>query len=250
MAERTEGTILGGRVRLAQPRRGFRVAIDSVLLAAAVPGRAGGRVLELGLGTGAAALCLLARVPGLRVTGLESDEVAAAIATTNAAANGCADRLEVVLGDVARLPRRLAGFDHVYANPPHLSPARADAGRPGAAPRANVDHTGVDAWIVAARRALKDGGAMTLVHRADRVDEIAAALRRHGFGAVVLFPLWPRTGVAAKRVLVQARKGSQSPATLAPGLVLHGPDGRFTPEAEAVLREGAALPIGSARGAS
>jgi len=241
---------LGGRVRLAQPRRGFRVAIDSVLLAAAVPGRAGGRVLELGLGTGAAALCLLARVPGLRVTGLESDEAVAALAMENAAANGCADRLKVVVGDVGRPPRRLIGFDHVYANPPHLSPARADSRHPGAAPDANIDRAGVEIWIGAARRALKDGGSVTLIHRADRVDEIAAALRRDGFGAVVLFPLWPRAGVAAKRVLVQARKASKSPAMMAPGLVLHGPDGGFTPETEAVLRAGAALAIGSVRGAS
>ena len=240
---------MGGRVRLAQPRRGFRVAIDSVLLAAAVPGRAGARVLELGLGTGAAALCLLARVPGLRATGLESDGAVAALATENAAANGCADRLEVVVGDVGRLPRRLAGFDHVYANPPHLSPVRADGGRPGRAPAAHIDRAGLEIWVGAARRALKDGGGVTLIHRADRVDEIAAALRRDGFGAVVLFPLWPRAGVAAKRVLVQARKSSKSPAMMAPGLVLHGADGRFTPEAEAVLRAGAALAIGSMRGA-
>ena len=247
MAERTEGTLLDGRVRLAQPRRGFRVAIDSVLLAAAVPGRAGGRVLELGLGTGAAALCLLARVPGLRVTGLESDEAAAALALANASANGCVDRLEVVVGDVGRLPRRLAGFDHVYANPPHLSPARADGGRRGDAPDANIDRAGLETWIGAARRALKDGGSVTLIHRADRVGEIAAALRRDGFGAVVLFPLWPRAGAAAKRVLVQARKGSKTPAMMAPGLALHGPDGGFTPEAEAILRAGAALAIGSVR---
>jgi tRNA1(Val) A37 N6-methylase TrmN6 len=248
MAEERHGTILGGRVALAQPRRGYRVAIDPVLLAAAVPARARARVLELGLGTGAAALCLLARVSGAHVTGLEADADMAARAAANAALNAMSDRLQIVAGDVLRLPRGLVGFDHVMANPPHLSPARADPRRLGAAPGANIDRAGIEAWIAAARRALKDGGTLTLVHRADRVDEILAALRR-GFGGIVLFPLWPRAGVAAKRVLIEARKASRGPATIAPGLVLHGPDGRLTPEAEAILRDGRALSIGSPRGA-
>src|SRR5437016_1025102 len=37
----TEDTVLGGRLRLRQPRRGHRVGHDAILLAAAVPARAG-----------------------------------------------------------------------------------------------------------------------------------------------------------------------------------------------------------------
>ena len=60
---------LGGRVRLRQPAEGYRVAVDPVLLAAAVPAGPGSRVLDLGCGVGAAALCLLTRVPEAEVTG-------------------------------------------------------------------------------------------------------------------------------------------------------------------------------------
>ena len=55
--------LLNGRVALEQPRDGYRVAIDPVFLAAAVPAKSGNKILELGVGTGAAALCLLARIP-------------------------------------------------------------------------------------------------------------------------------------------------------------------------------------------
>jgi tRNA1(Val) A37 N6-methylase TrmN6 len=44
-------------------------------------------------------------------------------------------------------------------------------------------------------------------------------------------------------VLVQAIKGSNAPLELRPGLVLHGAGNTFSPEAEAVLRHGAALPL-------
>jgi tRNA1(Val) A37 N6-methylase TrmN6 len=64
-----EDRLLGGAVRLRQPRHGYRVAIDAVLLAAAVPAADGDEVADLGAGVGAAALCLLARCPGCRVTG-------------------------------------------------------------------------------------------------------------------------------------------------------------------------------------
>ena len=58
----TEDKLLDGRVTLLQPRKGYRVAIDPVLLAAAVPARLGDHVLDLGSGTGAASLCLAARL--------------------------------------------------------------------------------------------------------------------------------------------------------------------------------------------
>ena len=60
----TEDRLLGGKVRLRQPRDGYRAAIDPVLLAASVPAKPGERVLDLGTGAGAAALCLMARVEG------------------------------------------------------------------------------------------------------------------------------------------------------------------------------------------
>ncbi len=63
--------LLDGRVRLRQPLAGYRAAIDPVFLAAAVPAEPSESLLDLGCGAGAAALCLLARVPGTRVTGLE-----------------------------------------------------------------------------------------------------------------------------------------------------------------------------------
>ena len=48
--EVSEDKLLGGRVRLRQPIRGYRVAIDSILLASAVPAKRGSRVLDLGAG--------------------------------------------------------------------------------------------------------------------------------------------------------------------------------------------------------
>ena len=110
-------TFLDGRVKVAQPQTGFRSGLDAVMLAAAVPATAGQTVLELGAGAGTASLCLVARVPGILVTGVEIDESLAALAARNAAANS-AD-CKFAAADIFALPSDLKReFDQVLANPP------------------------------------------------------------------------------------------------------------------------------------
>src|SRR5258705_11542008 len=95
----TEDAVLGGRLRLRQPRRGHRVGHDAILLAASVPARAGETVVELGAGVGAAGLALAARVPGIRLTMIELVPRLAALAVEDAQLNGIS--AEVVELDVA-----------------------------------------------------------------------------------------------------------------------------------------------------
>lgn len=241
----SEDRLLDGRVVLRQPVAGYRSAIDPVFLAAAVPAQRGERVLDLGCGVGAAALCLLARVPDLQAVGLELQPELARAAGDNARRNGHGGRFLAIAGDVRRPPPRLApgSFDHVLCNPPHHAAARtrpaADAGRA----RANREgDAGLADWVAAAAAMLRPKGSVSLVHRADRLDELLAAL--HGrLGEIVVFPLWPGGDKPAKRVILRARKGVATPLALRPGLVLHAADGAFTPAAQAVLRGGQALPL-------
>ncbi len=242
--------LLGGRVALRQPRVGYRVAIDPVLLAAATPVCGGERVLDLGTGTGAAALCLATRVAGVRVTGLERDPAVAALAAANAATNRLADRVSVVTGDLLAPPPALpaGGFDRVIANPPFLDPARATVSPDPARAAATAEsEAGLDDWVACAARMVRPRGWVTLIHRVDRLDTLVHLLCGN-FGAITVFPLWPRHGRAARRVIVAARRGGRGPARLAAGLVLHRGDGGYTDAAAAVLEGGGALDLFGDRG--
>jgi len=241
----SEDSLLDGRVRLRQPARGYRAAIDPVLLAATVGVGPGESVLDLGCGAGAAALCLLARVPEARVTGLELQNDLAELARKNAALNGRVGRFRVLQGDVGAPPPGLAsvGFDYVLLNPPYLPAGRGRLAESSAKAIATEEGAaGLAAWLAAGLRFLRPRGGLAVIHRADRLDELLAALRG-GAGEIKVCPLWPAAGRPAKRVLVAARKAVATPLALLPGLVLHQADGRFTPEAEAVLRDAAPIEL-------
>lgn len=102
--ETTDDVILDGRVKLTQPKEGYRAAVDPVLLAASVRAQAGEKALDLGCGVGAAMLCLGTRVDGLAIDGLELQSELADLARANVAANGFAERMAVYTGDLLDPP--------------------------------------------------------------------------------------------------------------------------------------------------
>jgi tRNA1(Val) A37 N6-methylase TrmN6 len=241
----TEDRLLGGRVRLRQPAAGYRVAIDPVFLAASVLAEPHQTILDVGCGAGAALLCLAARVPHSRLVGLEMRRDLVRLAGDNAILNGMESRVSAMIGDLLHAPPRLSpgAFDHVMANPPYLEPGRAAAaGLPDKAEATIEGDANLAAWVRFALAMVRPKGSVTFIHRADRIDALLAEIAGRA-GEVVVYPLWPGQGKPAIRILVRARKQVAAPARLAPGLVLHEPDGHLTAAAEGVLREGRRLDL-------
>lgn len=252
MTEVRHDGFLDGRLRIAQPLRGYRAGADAVMLGAACPARPGQTVLELGCGVGVASLCLGWRVPGLSMTGLERQADYADLARDNASSNGIP--MTIVTGDLAAPPSGLRAitFDHVIMNPPYFlggTPA-PDAGRA----EARREETPLALWIHAGLRRLRPGGWLTLIQRADRLDGVICALAGRA-GAVTILPVAGRSGHPAGRVLVAARKGAATPLRLLAPFVTHaaprhGMDGEdLSQAAAAVLRNGAPIDLGVAKAA-
>lgn len=240
MTETTYDRFLGGRVVVRQPVQGFRAGLDAVMLAAAVPGAAGDEALELGAGSGTASLCLASRVIGCSITGVEIDPELAAVANKNATQNDFDGRVKFASHDVFDLPNELRrDFAHVFCNPPFHFP-EGEASPVESRDRALRDTGRLGDWVeIGLKRTVSDG-TFTVILRADRMGEALARMPERG---VTVFPLWPRTSEPAKRVILQVRKGSRAEFVMAPGLVLHEAGSRYTKQADAVLRDAAALPV-------
>jgi tRNA1(Val) A37 N6-methylase TrmN6 len=243
--KQTEDRWLGGRLMLVQPRRGHRVGTDAALLVAAAGDARQGRIVDVGAGVGAVGLALAERNPLVSVDLVEIDPEAAALAEGNAERNGLRGRTRVLRLDALNAKeRREAGLPEsascLVTNPPFFD-ARAvrvspDAGKA----RAHVlGHAEAGArladWILASLAILAPGGRFVMIHRPDALGAILVGIGGR-LGALALLPVHPAIGASAHRLLVSGVKGSKAPLRLAPGLVLHGPDGRLTAEADAIHR--------------
>ena len=228
----TDDAVLGGRLRLLQPRRGHRVGHDAILLAAATAAQPGELAVDLGAGVGAAGLALAQRVAGLRVSLIEIDPDLVGLASENAARNGFAERVRAICLDVTAAADDFAaaGLDRgsadlVLMNPPFNDPDRQnvspDPGRRAAhaAPRAALS-----TWIETAARLLRRGGVLTLIYRADGMTDVLTALGA-SFGSIAVMPIFPKPAASAIRILVRAVKGGRAPFALLPGLILQDQNG-------------------------
>lgn len=245
MARLSENGLLNRRVRLRQDADGYRAGMDAALLAAACDAAEGHTVLEAGCGAGAALLAAAFRRPRARFVGLERDGAALELARTNIALNRLEERVEVRAGDVAA-PLKACGlppgaFDAALANPPFFDDEGALRGPAPAKRGAWIAEGGLAPWIGFLTAAVREGGSITVIHRADRLADLLALLAPKA-GSLQMRPVHPFADAAASRVLVRAVRSGRAPLRLLPPLILHPREGnKHTPEAEAIFRGDADL---------
>jgi len=263
--------LLGGRVKVMQPQKGYRIGMDGALLAAGCASLPKVKTaLELGCGVGGALLSLKMRRPEMTLAGIEREPTYAALARQNITLNA-ASGMTIIEGDIgqgykALFPPLQSGnlrseggvaaksategaassltpprFDLVFSNPPYFDDpdtlrAPHEAKRP-----AWIADDGLGAWLDFAQSAVVDQGHIVFIHRADRLADILGGLSKK-CGSFVIRPIQPFADKDAKRVLVRAQRLGKAPLRLLPPLFLHD-DGerKHTPEVEAILRGEAEL---------
>lgn len=244
--ELTEDALIAGKVRLLQPRSGYRAATDPVFLAAAAMAQPGAQILDVGCGAGAAMYSLAARIKGLDLHGLEIQSGYAALARRNAALNGA--EAQIWEGDLFAPPQdlRQISFDLVITNPPYFDPRAPGASDPGRdLARRGAAGRGATEWAAASLARVRSGGRLAVIYLTESLPALLAGLS--GAGDITVIPLQARVGRPARRVILTARKGARGPFRLTAPFIIHeGPEhvsdaDDFTKAAAAVLREGAAL---------
>ena len=239
----TEDRLLDGALRLRQPVRGYRAGLDAALLAAACDVGPGQRAIEAGCGPGAALLAAAHRRPGAHFTGVEREAQALGLVHENIVLNGLSDRVQALAGDVGQrfAALQLPPFDAALANPPFFDdPAALRAPAPEKAAAWMADE-GLMGWTEFLLKAVREGGTITVVHRADRLADLLGLLGAKA-GSFQIRAVHPFADAPAKRILVRAVKSGKAPLKLLPPLVLHERGGaKHRHEVEAILRGRAAL---------
>ena len=226
-----------GKIKLLQTS--YKTTSDAVFLGASVECRPGGKILDVGTGNGAVAMIAAYHHPFASVTGIDINAAEIDNAVAGAALNNLTVRF--LCADIKKNPLATESFDVVVSNPPFFkrgTPSRSDT-KKLAHHENNITLT---EWVSFCVRRVARRGYVYLLTDNVRVPEIVAVLSAK-CGGMVLFPLYSKRDAEPRRFIIRARKESREPFALAKGMILHGEDGIFTSEADAVLRGGGFLHI-------
>ncbi|MGD0076704.1 MAG: methyltransferase, partial [Candidatus Binataceae bacterium] len=234
--DETVDTILGGRLKLVQPRHGYRFSVDAILLGRFARCRPGARVLELGAGCGVISILIAALHKPAAVAAVELQPALAALIERNAVLNGL-DTVTAIAADLRA--RKIVGiapgsFDLVVANPPYR---RLNSGRqsPNPGRRLARDESGasIAEFAAAAARYSRHGGRVAVIFAAVRAAEVIAELRANRLEPKRIRMVHPRGDLRASTILVEARKGAGVGVEIEPPLILYAAKAVYSDEARA-----------------
>ncbi|NDE89994.1 MAG: methyltransferase domain-containing protein [Alphaproteobacteria bacterium] len=243
--ELTEDKLLGGKVIIFQPKKGYRVAVDSCLLAAAVPARAGDKILDLGVGTGAVSLCIRARVPQCKITGIDKNTGYLGLAQQSVDKNHWESAISLHVGDVCKPPRILqpSSFDYVVANPPYFDEEAYFKSPHVGKSEAHANHgSKLPDWVNCAKAFLKQEGIFFVIFPSDREETLLSALKAQ-FRDIGIFRVFSNEKDTPIRLIVAAKAGLEHENRVyeAGKLEIRDEKGDYTSAARSILWDGTAL---------
>jgi tRNA1(Val) A37 N6-methylase TrmN6 len=219
--------------RIIQYPDEFRFSLDAVLLAHFATIGKKAKAVDLGSGTGAVGLFLLAR-GATDVLGVELNPRLASAATRTAEMNGLADRLNFICGDVTCISSYCTGglFDLVVANPPYRLPSTGRISpSKGVAMARHETTAGLREFVQAAAFLLRNRGRFAMIHLPERLVDLCTELRSSGLEPKRLRFVHPFNDKEPRMVLIEAVKGA-APAGLVVGspLVVYRAPKEYHPE--------------------
>lgn len=190
------------------PPGGFPLSTDSMVLAHFIKLPRSAKILDLGSGCGTLGVLLCAKDPDCTVTGFELTEHAHRAAQENIRANGLQSRMESICADLRQIPELLpqGSFSLCVSNPPYFSGGPVSHRTPLAR---REDGCTLAELLKSAAWALKYGGDLYLVHRAERLGEIIAQAAPFRLEAKRLGLLRHAEGQRPSLILLQLRKGGK-----------------------------------------
>ena len=216
-------------LRLIQKKSGFRFGTDAVLLSGFVRAKREEHIADLGSGSGILTVLVGART-GARISAVEIDPEAAALAKRNILLNGL-EKAEVLNIDMRLAPKAIGRVNAVMINPPYFSAA---SGEPSASPDKKTARHELEITLFEIMRSagalLGTGGRLYMIHIASRLPDVFEALRAAKLEPKEMRLISPIEGKDPSHVLIYAKKDAKSGLIVKSVLNILDKDGNETPE--------------------
>ena len=226
-------------LKIIQNTDGFCFGIDSVLLTEFARDIKGNKkVVDLGTGTGILAILLSKKTSPFKVIGVEVQVDVAEMAKRSVKLNKLENVIEIVNEDIHSLTLEKNTFDYIITNPPYK---KKGTGLTSSTDKQFISRhettVDLDEWIKVSKELLKDKGAMYMVHRTDRLNEIIETLRKYRLEPKRMRFVYPTMNREANLVLIKAVKSGNEFLKVEKPLIIYKEDGSYTDEVLNIYKE-------------
>ena len=231
-SERLDDLQRNGYKIIQNPEK-FCFGMDAVLLSGFASAPEGGRVLDLGTGTGIIPILMAAKTPARELIGLEIQEESADMAQRSVILNDLQSKVKIVHGDIKEAGEIFdaASFDVVTSNPPYMIGGHGLKNPDG--PKAIARHEvlcDLEDVVKAAARCLKSGGKFYMVHRPFRLAEIMVLMHEYKVEPKRMQLVYPYADKEPNMVLIEGARGGRSRLTVEKPLIIYEAPGKYTQE--------------------
>ncbi len=206
----------------------YAFAQDSVFLVNIAKLKPSDVVLDLGCGSGILSTLAIVKYGVKKAVGIEVQERVCNMAKKSASLNNIDDKLTIICGDVkdARNLIKAESFDKVLCNPPYFlnNNGREILGKEISRTESTAT---LDDFIRAASYALKFGGEIYLVIKADRMARAYHTLLNHNLMPKHTTLVYPKERGDVDIVIIKAKKGAHEGMTTST-LIVQDKDGNYT----------------------
>lgn len=227
-------------LKIIQNTEGFCFGIDSVLLTEfAKDMKKNKTIVDLGTGTGIIGILLTKKVEASKVIGVELQKDVAQMAKRSVELNNLQNVMQIVNEDVHSLSLEKNSFDYIVTNPPYKKKGTGIINKEDKQLISRHETTvNLEEWIEVASNLLKDNGAIYMVHRPERLNEIIQDLRKYKLEPKRIRFVYPKKNKDANLVLIKAVKYANEFLKVEKPLIIYNEDGSYTDEILKIYEEG------------
>ncbi len=230
ITEFTEDLILNGKIKLCQPKHGYRIAIDPILLASIIELKNDQTILDVGCGVGTISLILKYMNHSQNITSVDIDPTITKLCQRNSEINHLP--LNIINSPIGSNFLNNETFDSVVTNPPFYNPENFRSSKKKSA--ANFETISLRSWISFCLKRLKPNGNFYIIHLPERLEHILESLKNL-VGKIEIFPIYSHKNEPAKRIIIKCKKASKEPMKIMPGLVSHRDNNEYTNDMKLIL---------------